>query len=55
MLVAGCEFVKLGGNACLMNRIEAFCTVSKGLIPQQSLRIGFGSYVIAYNVQLVKT
>ena len=55
MLVAGCEFVKLGGNACLMNRIEAFCTDLKGLVPQESLRIGLGSYVFAYNVQLVKT
>ena len=55
VLVAGCELVKLDGNARLMNRIEAFCTDSKGLTPQQSLRIGFVSFVIAYNVQLVKT
>ena len=55
VLVAGCEFVILDGNALLMNRIEAFCTDSKGLTPQQSLRMGFVTYVIAYKIQLVKT
>ena len=55
VLLAGCVFVKLDGNALLMNRIEAFCTDSKGLTPQQSLRMGFATYVIAYNVQSVKT
>ena len=55
VLVADCKFSKLDGNALLMNRIEAFCTDSKGLTPQQSLRIGLWSFVIAYKIQLVKT